>query len=134
MLRLLIYAYALSLAAAEWQCPSTWPEKCWIMNPDLTYNVQQCSGIASTDCWNCSFCPNLFRNEFGTYYDLVGFTSDLCNPPPHMVPFTSTTANNCDLFQFDCEKGFHYDANLKCVPCERAIESYECDRAYFPKR
>ena len=134
MLRLLIYAYALSLVAAEWPCPSTWPENCWIMNPDLTYNVQQCSGTAITDCWNCSFCPNLFRNEFGTYYDLVGFTSDLCNAPPHMVPFTSTVANNCDLFQFDCEKGFHYDANAKCVPCERAIESYECDRAYFPKR
>jgi len=155
MLRLLIYAIALSLwawpsAIADWPCPSAWPEQCYFMNTNMQGgDISSCSATVTTDCWDCPYCPFVFGNVFGTYYDLQNHTSDFCYAPQcsssvttdcwdnqasEMEPFVSTVANNCDLFQFDCAKGYYYGVNQKCVACKPRIEAYECDLGFYPKR
>ena len=138
----LIYALVLAFAKADWPCPSTWPEKCWIMNADMEWGFRTCSETVTTDCWDCPLCN--FGNEFGTSYDPAGNSIECgLDAPLNQVSFVSTTGYNCSLFQYDCDANFYdanfydvnkYNADKKCVACKPRIDVYECDLAYFPKR
>ena len=136
-----------------WECPSSWPSHCWIMNPttNAEYITPSCTYAGRSDfthdCWSCPSCSTdgYPGANFGFYFQVVQ-----CNEPTgcqawcevpkaNAVAFT-TTASSCSQFEFECAEGFRPEdpsfssSSSACIECSPHMLNFFCPLGYFPKR